>query len=254
MVIFHKTRRRYLNSPLLLIMLYLYAMPCEGQQSEKNIIDTTSSWINQCRSQKGIDALMVDQKLNSVAEMHSMKMVELDMLTDSSKELGTPFERIWSAALTDMNNLVVVSKSKNIVLLRNQLESPENLLKILSPEMTHMGIGVKQDSAGEFWLTIHMSERAITFTEFILSQSYTEDARRSITIKGSSSYKKIQVILVSPETLNPKVDVDQVITPQPNGDFEITLNFGEATGSFDFEFYVEKHGVYKLVNYFNMNI
>ncbi len=254
MVIFHKTGKRYLNVPLLLIMLYLYAIPCEGQNTQESIIDATSIWINQCRTQKGIGNLILDQKLNSVAEAHSNKMAELGMLTDSSSESGTPFERIKSEGLTDVNNFVVVARAKNINLLRNQLELPENFSKIVSPEMTHMGIGVKQDSAGESWLTIHMSERAITFTEFILSQSSTEDARRSITIKGNCPYEKIKVMLTSPETLNPKADVDQVITPQPSGDFEITLNFGEATGSFDFEFYVEQDGVYKLMNFFNINI
>lgn len=254
MLIFLKTRKRYLRAPLFFIMLYLCAMPCEGQQSEKNIIDTTSAWINKCSSQKGIEALIIDQKLNSIAETHSNKMAELSVLSDSSKELGTPFERIKSAGLTDVNNLVVVAREKNIDLLQDQLKSPENLLKILSPDLTHMGIGVKQDSGGEFWLTIHMSERAITFNEFILSQSYTEDARRSITIRGNSPYKKIKVILVSPEGLNPKVDAERVITPQGNGDLEITFNFGEATGSFNFEFYVEKDSAYRLTNFFNMNI
>lgn len=235
-------------------MLNLYAMPCGGQQSQKNIIDTTLTWINQYRSQKGIGKLIIDQKLNSVAERHSIKMAELDMLSDSSTALGTPFDRIKSSGLTDINNLVAVARAKNLDLLLIQLESSENLLKILSPEMTHMGIGVRKDSAGEFWLTIHMSERAIAFTQFILSQAYTEDAQPSITIKGNSSYKKIKVKFVSPETLSPDAGVDQIIMPQPNGDFEITLNFGKETGSFDFKFYVEKDGVYKLKNFFNMNI
>ncbi|MBN1907788.1 MAG: CAP domain-containing protein [Deltaproteobacteria bacterium] len=254
MFTFNKTGKRYLSVSLLLIMLYLYTMPCKGQQIPDNIVDTVLTSINQIRSQNGLEILIVDQKLNMVAEAHSIKMAELDILSESNTALGTPFERIKSAGLTDVNNLVVVSSAKNIDLLRNQLESPENLLKILSPEMTNMGIGVKQDSAGEFWLTIHMSERAITFSEFTLSQSYTEDARRSITIKGNSSYGKIKVVFASTETLNPKVDVDQIIRPQPNGDFEVTLKFGEATGSFYFEFYVEKDGVYKLMNFFNISI
>ncbi|GEM_PF-2857248 len=254
MFLFCALHKRYLNIPLLFIMLYLCVMPCEGQQSEKNIIDTTSTWINQRRSQKGIEALIIDQKLNSIAETHSNKMAELAVLSDSSKELGTPFERIKSAGLTDVNNLVVVAREKNIDLLQDQLQSPENLLKILSPDMTHIGIGVKKDSGGEFWLTIHMSERAISFNEFILSQSYTEDARRSITIKGNSPYKKIKLILASARGLDPKVDAERVITPQSNGDLEITLNFGEATGNFNFEFYVEKDSAYRLTNFFNMNI
>jgi len=254
MVIFYKLRKRYFSISLLLIMFYVHAMPCVGQQIPDNINDTTLTWINQYRSQKGLVKLIIDQKLNMVAEAHSVKMAELDMLSDSSPALGMPFERIKSAGLTDTNNLVVVARAKNIDLLRNQIESPENFSKIMSPEMTHMGIGVKQDSVGEFWLTIHMSEHAIIFTQFILSQTDTEDAQRSITIKGNTSYEKVKVILASSETLNPEVNVDHIIVPKPNGDFEITIAFGTITGSCNFEFYVQKDGVYKLTNCFNMNV
>jgi hypothetical protein len=237
-----------------MIMFYVHAIPCGGQQVPDNITDTTLTWINQYRSQKGFKKLTIDQKLNRVAEAHSVKMAELNILSDSSTALGTPFERVKSSGLTDANNLVFVAKAKNYDLLRNQLESSINISKILSAEMTHMGIGVKQDSAGEFWLTIHMSEHAITFTQFILSQLNTEDAQRSITIKGNTSYEKIKVILTSPETLNPEAGIDHIVVPRPNGDFEITLTFGTITGSCDFEFYVQKDGVYKLTNFFNMNI
>ncbi len=254
MVIFYKLHKRYFSILLLFIMLYMHAMPCGGQPFPDNIVDTTISWINQYRSRKGIEKLIIDQKLNGVAETHSIKMAELDMLSDSSTELGTPFERIKASGLTDTNNLVAVAKAKNFDLLRNQLESSVNLSKILSAEMTHMGIGVKQDSRGEFWLTINMSERAIAFTQFILSQTNTENAQRSITIKGNTSYKKIKVIFASSETLNPEVNVDHIIVPQPNGDFEITLDFGAITGNCDFKFYVEKDGVFKLMNFFSMNI
>jgi hypothetical protein len=254
MFLFYKFCKRHFSISFLFIIIYVYAMPCEGQQVSDNIIDTTLEWINKYRSQKGIEKLIIDQKLNMVAAAHSIKMAELGMLSDSSTALGTPFERIKSSGLTDANNLVAVAKARNFDLLRNQLESSENLSKISATEMTHMGIGVKQDSAGEFWLTIHMSEHAITFTQFILSQSDTEDTQRSITIKGNTSYGKIKVILASTETLNPEVNVDHIIEPQPNGDFEITIAFGTITGSCNFEFYVQKDGVYKLTNCFNMNV
>lgn len=254
MFIFYKFRKRYLSIAFFLIMLYLHAMPCGGALLNDNIVNTTSIWINQYRAQNGIGKLIIDQRLSGIAETHSVKMAELDLLSDSGTALGMPFERVKSSGLTDANNLVAVAKAKNFDLLRDQLESSENHSKILSPEMTHMGIGVKQDSTGEFWLTIHMAERAISFTQFILGQSYTEDAQRSILIKGNSSYKKIKVILTSTDTLNPDANIDHIIIPQPNGDFEVTLGFGEETGSCKFEFYVEKDGVYKLKNIFNMNI
>jgi hypothetical protein len=254
MYAFYKLGKRYFSVFILLIMFYVHAMPCEGQQVPDNFVDKTLTWINQYRSQKDIEKLIIDQKLNRIAEEHSVKMAELGVLSDSSMELGTPFERIKASGLTYANNLVAVAKAKNLDLLRPQLESSLNLLKILSSEMTHVGIGVKQDSTGEFWLTIHMSEHAITFTQFIISQSDMEDAHRSIAIKGNTTYEKIKVILASPGTLNPEVNVDHIIVPESDGDFEITLNLSAITGSCDFEFYVQKDGVYKLTNFFNMNI
>ncbi|MGD9157980.1 MAG: hypothetical protein PVG39_06210, partial [Desulfobacteraceae bacterium] len=166
----------------------------------------------------------------------------------------TPLERMQSSGLTDINNLVAVVKAKTIDLLPEQLESPENLSKIMSPEMTYAGIGIKEDSTGDLWLTIHMIERAITFSQFTLSQSNTTPVSRSITINGNTQYKKVRIILVPPEKSNPDLAVDRIIVPDSNNDFEITLTFGTATGSFDFEFYVRKDGVYKLKNFFTMGI
>ena len=239
---------------LILIMFSGHALLYGGQQEPGNTIDTTLTWINQIRGQEGLETLSTDPKLNRVAQTHSEKMAEYNILSDSDPVLGTPVERIKSSGLTDANNLVIVARAKNLELLQQQIMSPENLSKILSPEMTRVGIGIKQDSAGDLWLTIHMIERSITFTQFTLSQSNTTPAGHSITIKGNTTYKKIEVILVPPENSNPDLEVDRIIVPDPDGGFEINLTFGTASGNFQFEFYVEKDGVYKLTNFFSMGI
>ena len=250
-------RKFYIGSFWLILVFIMFSgntVLYGEQQPPGNIADTVLTWINQVRVQKGLKILSIDPKLNRVAQKHSEKMVELNLLSASDPALGTPLERIKTSGLTYTNNLAVVAKAKTQDLLRQQIESQENLTKILSPEMTHAGIGVKQDSTGNLWLTIHMTERAITFTQFAFSQSNATPPEHSITIKGNTPYKKIKVILVPPENSNPDLEVDRVLVPDSNGDFKITLNMGTATGSFDFEFYVEKDGVYKLKNFFSMGV
>lgn len=240
--------------PIVLIMFFGHFQLYGGQPLPDNIIDTTLTWINQARIQEGLNILTIDPKLNILAKQHSEQMIIHNILSDNDPALGTPFERIQSSGLSDTNNHVIIARAKTWNLIQAQLESPENLSKILSPEMTHAGIGAKQDSTGTLWLTIHLIERAITFTQFTLNQTNTTPAGRSITIKGNSSHKKVEIILNPPEDSNPDLAVDRNITPDSNGNFEITLTFGTATGNFDFEFFIEKDGVYKLKNFFTMTI
>ena len=254
MLILRKFKGIFIWLPLVLIMLPGHAALYGDQKLPDNIVDTALTWINQARAREGLEILTIDPRLNRIAETHSENMAGHNMLSDSNPTLGTPFDRIKSSGLTDTNNLVAVARANTRELLLQQLESPENLSKILSPEMTHAGIGIKQDSTGELWLTVHMIERAITFTQYKLSQSNTEPVIRSITIKGNTPFKKIEVALVPPDGINPGLSVDRIIDPDAKGNFEIALNFGSTTGTFEFEFYVQKNGEYKLMNFFSMDI
>ncbi len=239
---------------LALIFFSGQATICRGQQLPGNIADAALTWINQVRAREGLETISIDPRLNKVAETHSQNMIDYNMLSDSNPDLGTPSERVKSAKLTDINNLAIVAEAKTWDLLREQLESPENLSGILSPEMTHAGIGLKQDSTGNIWLTIHMAERAITFNQFTLSQSNTDPVEHSITIKGNTTYKKVRAILVPPENSVFDLEEEHIIAPDSSGDFKITLTLGTATGTFEFEFYVQKDGAYKLKNFFTIGI
>ncbi len=223
-------------------------------QSPDTEIDTVLTWINHVRTQNNIKTLAIDPKLNKVALAHSRNMADHDLLAESGPVLDTPFKRIRSAGLTDINNLVVVAQAPDRNLLHGQLESQENLEKILSPEMTNAGIGAVSGPKGNLWLTIHMTERAITFTRFSLSQSNATPAKRSITIRGNTAYKKLKILMVPPEDIMQDLDLEHIVVPDSNGDFEITLSFGVSTGSFGFEFSVSEEGEYKIKNSFSMNI
>lgn len=254
MVILRKFNMGSFLLALVLIMFSGHTLLYGEEQLPDNLVDTTLTYINQVRAEKGLNKLSINPRLNTVAEKHSKQMIEHNMLSDGNSILGTPFERAQSSRITDSNNLVAVAQAKNCDLLQMQLESPEIISKIMSPEMTHTGIGIEQDSTGDLWLTIHMVERAITFTQFILNQSNTDPVTRSIIIKGNTTCKKIEFILVPPENSNPDLAVDRIIVPDSNGDFEIRYSFGTETGLFEFEFYIQKIEDSKLTNFFSISI
>ncbi len=248
-------RRLYMYSfwlPFVLIIFSGNVSLYAEQEVPENIADTVTAWINNTRSLKGLEKLSVDPRLNRAAVSHSEKMSEYNILSDSGSDLGTPLDRLKSLGLTDINSLVAVAKAETPELLLKQLESPENISKILSSEMTNMGVGVKRDTNGGLWLTVHMTERAVAFTQFTLSKTDTDPAGHSITVKGNTPYNKIEVVLIPLDKTNPDLAVDRVITPDANRCFEVTLYLGTETGSFDFEFYVEKDGGYQLKNIFSL--
>jgi hypothetical protein len=218
------------------------------------IVETALIWINQARAQEGLHSLSFDPRLNEAARAHSEQMADHGMLSESDPALGTPYERIRAKGLTDTNSLVVVVRARDWDGLREQLESTENLSRILSPEMTHVGVGIVLDPDGDLWLTVHMTERAITFIQFTLSQSSGLPVIRSMSIKGNTPHEKIKVLLVPPEGSKPDLAVERIVVPDSNGDFEVTLPFGAAIGHFGLEFSVPKDGSYTLKNFFSMDI
>ena len=254
MPIFKKNKMSFLWLALITVMFFGNVMVYGEQQLSDDIAGKTLELINLNRVSAGFKTLSVDPRLNKIAEKHVENMAENNTLAGSNAALETPFEKLRSSGLTDINNLIVVARAETFDLLKEQLESEVNLSKLLSSEMTHVGIGVTLDSAGELWLAIYMTERAITLTHFTLSQSDTNPVSHSITIKGNTAYKNIRLVLVPPEDLKTNLVADRILHPDSNGNFETDLNLGTMTGSFDFEFYVEINGVYKLKNFFNMGI
>lgn len=237
------------------LFLFIFCLPffIHAEEQPGITVDSILTHVNQLRTQEGLSELVVDKQLNDAAGMHSTKMAELDLLSVSSPELGTPFERVRKSRLTDTNSLVVVAKALNWSSLEEQLGSEDNLSKILSPEMTHMGVGIYADAEENHWVTLHMTERAINFTLFTMNQTTGNPIKRSMKITGNTRHEKIRVLMIFPED-SARDNVEQIIVPDSNGDFEVKLSFGITTGNFSFEFSVSDNGEYKLKNSFSMGI
>lgn len=239
---------------LALILFFFYSPFLIHAEEQSDItIASLAARVNQARVQKGLPKLDVDPRLNQAALAHSERMARHDLLSESGPALGTPFERVRAAGLSDLNSMVVVARASEWDRLREQLDSGDNNSKILSPEMTHLGAGIFTDTNGNQWVTLHMTERAINFTLFTMHQTTGNPVKRSMNIKGNTRHEKIRALLVPPED-SARDTVEQIVVPDSNGDFEIKLSFGVYTGNFGFEFSVFEDGEYKLKNSFNMEI
>ena len=249
---------RILNNAILwltvVLVLFCGYGSVRAEESQSAMKDKIIGWVNKTRVEKGLPELTVDLRLNKAAKAHSENMVGHNLLSENDPSLGTPFERIRAAGLTDIDNLIVVAKASDWDDLRGQLESEVKIEKILSPEMTHIGVGIVSDKKGNYWVTLHMTERAITFTQFTLNQSTGDPVRRSIKINGKTIHEKVKALLIPPENSS-SVAAERIVVPDSDGDFEISLSFGTATGNFSFEFFVsDGGGAYELKNYFSMDI
>ncbi len=212
------------------------------------------SWANQVRVKNGLPELIADPRLNEAAKTHSENMVRFNLLSESSPSLGTPFERARTSGVTDTNNLVVVAKAHDLDHLTAELESGAGISRILSPEMTHLGVGMATDTEGSQWVTLHMTGRTIDFSKFTIHQSNTVPSSRSIAIQGHTQYKKIKALLLPSDEVKQDLTLEHIVIPDSNGNFEVTISFGISTGSFGIEFYILDQGEYKLRNSFSMDI
>ncbi|MFC1839595.1 hypothetical protein ACFL1N_08445, partial [Thermodesulfobacteriota bacterium] len=173
--------------------------------------------------------------------------------SESGPALGTPFERIRKSRLSETNSLVVVARASEWDSLVQQFDSEVNTSKILSPEMTHMGVGIFADTNGNHWVTLHMTERAINFTLFTMNQTTGNPIKRSMKINGNTRHEKVRALLIPPEDSS-RDTLEQIVVPDSNGDFEIKFSFGVTAGNFSFEFSVFENEMYKLKNSFSMEI
>ena len=140
---------------------------------------------NNLRGKYSLPKLQVDSLLNQVAKAHSQDMAARKIPDSGPPEYETPFQRARKKRLTDLGNVVVVAKGNSLEDLQAFLQTDQAALQnLLSPQLTHIGIGIVPAQDNTIWLTIHMVERVITFSEFKLKRLSGVVPRRFISING----------------------------------------------------------------------
>nr|WP_320012397.1 CAP domain-containing protein [uncultured Desulfobulbus sp.] len=225
----------------------------QAQESQQELADKVYTWVNQQREGNSLSTLEVDSRLQTVARAHSQAMHKQNLVAATGPTFDSPEDRIKASGLTEVDTLVVVAKGASWEELVTQLGQEENLQVLLSPAMTHIGVGVTEDGEN-YWLTVQLVERRITFGTFTFTQTSSIPIRRSLEITGSSDQQKIKVVVIAPGASSTQVASEHVLTPDATGAFDEVLSLGSATGDFQFQFSCLRGDSYTLKHAFTLEV
>ena len=99
--------------------------------------------VNEERTQRGLDALVWDERLVPVARAHSQEMFTLKYFSHESPTSGSPFDRLKDAQISYSRAGENLAYAQSITVAHRALmDSPGHRENILRPEFTRIGIGV----------------------------------------------------------------------------------------------------------------
>ena len=99
--------------------------------------------VNEERTQRGLDALVWDDRLVPVARSHSDEMFRLKYFSHESPGSGSPFDRLKAVGITYSRAGENLAYAQSVsVAHRALMDSPGHRENILRPEFTRIGIGV----------------------------------------------------------------------------------------------------------------
>jgi uncharacterized protein YkwD len=99
--------------------------------------------VNEERTQRGLDALVWDERLLPVARAHSREMFTLKYFSHESPISGSPFDRLKDAQITYSRAGENLAYAQSITVAHRALmDSPGHRENVLRPEFTRIGIGV----------------------------------------------------------------------------------------------------------------
>jgi uncharacterized protein YkwD len=99
--------------------------------------------VNEERVQRGLGALVWDERLVSVARSHSEEMFQLKYFSHESPVTGSPFDRLLAARISYSRAGENLAFAQSVsVAHRALMDSPGHRENILRPEFTRIGIGV----------------------------------------------------------------------------------------------------------------
>ena len=99
--------------------------------------------VNEERTQRGLDALVWDERLVPVARAHSQEMFTLKYFSHESPTSGSPFDRLKAAGVMYSRGGENLAYAQSVAVAHQALMgSPGHRENILRPEFTRIGIGL----------------------------------------------------------------------------------------------------------------
>lgn len=101
--------------------------------------------INQARAQNNLPALQVDTQVTNVARVKAQDMIDNNYFSHNSPKYGSPFDMMKSFGVHFVKAGENIAGNQTVQAAHNALmNSPGHRENILSPDYTHIGIGIKQ--------------------------------------------------------------------------------------------------------------
>lgn len=101
--------------------------------------------LNQARAQNNLPALKIDMELTDVARIKAQDMIDNNYFSHNSPKYGNPFDMMKSFGVKYIQAGENIAGNQSVENAQNSLmNSPGHRKNILSPEFTHIGIGIQK--------------------------------------------------------------------------------------------------------------
>lgn len=101
--------------------------------------------VNQARAQNNVPALTMDMSLTNVARVKAQDMIDNNYFSHNSPKYGSPFDMMKSFGIHYVQAGENIAGNQSVANAHNSLmNSPGHRKNILSPDFTHIGIGIKK--------------------------------------------------------------------------------------------------------------
>ncbi|WP_432665878.1 CAP domain-containing protein [Wukongibacter baidiensis] len=101
--------------------------------------------INEARRQNGVKPLIVDTKLTELARMKSKDMIDNNYFSHNSPTYGSPFDMLKNFGVSYRSAGENIAGNQTVERAHESLmNSPGHRRNILSPDYTHIGIGIQE--------------------------------------------------------------------------------------------------------------
>jgi uncharacterized YkwD family protein len=101
--------------------------------------------VNQARAQNNLPALKIDMEVTNVARIKSQDMIDNNYFSHNSPKYGSPFDMMKSFGVDYVSAGENIAGNQDVQSAHNALmNSPGHRKNILSPDFTHIGIGIKK--------------------------------------------------------------------------------------------------------------
>ncbi len=101
--------------------------------------------LNAARAQNNLPALQIDMKVTNVARIKSQDMIDNNYFSHNSPKYGSPFDMMKSFNISYVQAGENIAGNQTVQNAHNALmNSPGHRKNILSPDFTHIGIGIKK--------------------------------------------------------------------------------------------------------------